>query len=89
MMNEKKRPHPWDTHHQFSIKTLLSKVQYEAGSRNPPPQLSPLSIQLRTVSKLTAYGERLGDDAMGMQGRRASLAGVLAGGVSFVPCVLL
>jgi len=38
---------------------------------------------------MTAYGERLGDDAMGMQGRRASLAGVLAGGVGFVPCVLL
>jgi len=38
---------------------------------------------------MTAYGERLGDDAMGMQDRRASLAGVLAGGVSFVPCVML
>jgi len=25
MMNEEKRPHPWDTHHQFPIKTLLSK----------------------------------------------------------------
>jgi len=25
IVNEKKRPHPWDTHHQFSIKTLLSK----------------------------------------------------------------
>ena len=24
IVNEKKRPHPWDTHHQFSIKTLLS-----------------------------------------------------------------
>jgi len=24
-VNEKKRPHPWDTHYQFSIKTLLSK----------------------------------------------------------------
>jgi len=22
--NSKKRPHPWDTHYQFSIKTLLS-----------------------------------------------------------------
>jgi len=61
----------------------------KAGSRNPSPPLSPLLIQLRTVSKMTAYGERLGDDAMGMQGRRASLAGVLAGGVGFVPCVLL
>jgi len=38
---------------------------------------------------MTAYGERLGDDAMGMQGRQARLAGVLAGGVGFVPCVLL
>jgi len=52
----------------------------KAGSRNHPPPLSPLLVQLRTVSKMTAYGE-LGDDAMGMQGRRASLAGVLAGGV--------
>jgi len=25
IVNEKKRPHPWDTHHQFSIKTLLSQ----------------------------------------------------------------
>ena len=24
IVNERKRPHPWDTHHQFSIKTLLS-----------------------------------------------------------------
>ena len=24
IVNEKTRPHPWDTHHQFSIKTLLS-----------------------------------------------------------------
>jgi len=24
IVNEKKRPHPWDTHYQFSIKTLLS-----------------------------------------------------------------
>jgi len=24
IVNEKKRPHSWDTHHQFSIKTLLS-----------------------------------------------------------------
>ena len=61
----------------------------KAGSRNPPPPLSPLLMQLCTVSKMTAYGERLGDDAMGMQGRRASLAGVLAGGVGFVSCLLL
>ena len=26
IVNGKKRPHPWDTHHQFSIKTLLSKA---------------------------------------------------------------
>jgi len=51
--------------------------------------LSPLLIQLRTVSKMIVYDERLGDDAMGMQGRRASLAGVLAGGVGFMSCVLL
>jgi len=24
IVNGKNRPHPWDTHHQFSIKTLLS-----------------------------------------------------------------
>jgi len=55
----------------------------KAGSRNPPPPLSPLLIQLHTVSNMTAYGERLGDDAMGIQGSRASLVGVLAGGVWF------
>jgi len=27
MVNEKKRPHPWDTHRQFSIKILLSNTQ--------------------------------------------------------------
>jgi len=60
----------------------------KAGSRSPPPPLSPLLVQLHTVSKMTAYGE-LGHDAMGKQGRRAGLAGVLAGGVGFVSCVLL
>jgi len=35
---------------------------------------------------MTDYGEQLGDDVMGVQGRRASLAGVLAGGVWF--CVV-
>jgi hypothetical protein len=25
IMNDKKRPHPWDTHYLFSINTLLSK----------------------------------------------------------------
>jgi len=30
---------------------------------------------------MTAYGEQLGDDAMGVQGSRARLAGVLAGRV--------
>ena len=45
--------------------------------------LSPLLIQLRTVSNMTAYGERLGDDAMGVQGSRARLVGMLAGGVWF------
>ena len=38
---------------------------------------------------MAADDERLGDDAMGVQGSRASLAGVLAGGVGFVSCVLL
>ena len=32
---------------------------------------------------MTVYGERLGDDAMGVQGSRARLAGMLAGGVWF------
>ena len=61
-----------------------------AGSRNPPPPLSTLLIhQLRTVPKMTADEERMGDDAMDVQGGQASLAGVLAGGVGFVSCVLL
>ena len=37
----------------------------------------------RPVSNMTACGERLGDDAMGVQGSRARLAGMLAGGVWF------
>jgi len=61
----------------------------KAGSRNPPPPLSPLLIQLHTVSKMTAYGEQLGNDAMNMQGRQAGLAGVLVGRLDFVLCVLL
>ena len=32
---------------------------------------------------MTAYGEQLGDDAMGIQGSQARLAGVLAGGFWF------
>jgi len=32
---------------------------------------------------MTVYGERRGDDAMGVQGSRVSLAGMLAGGVWF------
>ena len=56
----------------------------KAGSRNPPPPLSPLLVPLRTVSKMTVYGE-LGDDVMVKQGRRASLAGVLAGGMPLSP----
>ena len=58
----------------------------QSASRNPPPPHSPLLIQLRTVSRMTDYGEQLGDDVMGVQDRRASLAGVLAGGVWF--CVV-
>ena len=54
----------------------------KAGLRNTAPPLFPFLVQLHTVSKMTAYGE-LGDDVMGKQGRRASLAGVLAGGVPF------
>ena len=50
----------------------------KAGSCNPPQPRSPLLVQLRTVSNMTAYGE-LGDDTMGKQGGRAS-AGVLVGG---------
>jgi len=55
----------------------------KGGSRNPPSLLSPLLIQLHMVSKMTSYGERLKDDTMGVHGSRASLAGVLAGGVGF------
>jgi len=71
------------------ILPLLPTSPSKASSRNPPPPLSPHLIQLHAVSKMTAYGEQLGDDAMGVQGRQASLAGVLAGGVGFVLCVLL
>jgi len=71
------------------ILPLSTTSPNKAGSHNPPPLLSPLLIQLRTVSKMIAYDERFWDDAMGMQGRRASLAGVLAGGVGFMSCVLL
>jgi len=50
------------------------------GPRNPPPPRSLLLIhQLGTVSKMTANDERLGNDAMGVQGRRDNLEGVLAG----------
>ena len=31
--NEKKRPRPWDTHHQFSIKIPLSKSSHEVSHR--------------------------------------------------------
>jgi len=65
------------------ILSLSPTSPSKGGSRNPPPPLSPLLIQLRTVSKLTAYGERLGDDAMGVQGSRDRLAGMLACGVWF------
>jgi len=42
------------------------------------------------VSKMTAYGEPLGDDTMGVHGSRVSLAGVLAGGVGFrVVCTVV
>jgi len=27
IVNEKKRPHPWDTHYQFSIKTLSQTIK--------------------------------------------------------------
>ena len=37
----------------------------------------------RPVSNMTVCGERQGDDAMGVQGSRARLAGMLAGGVWF------
>ena len=64
-----------------SILPLSPTSPSKADSRNPPPPLSPLLIQLCMVSKMTVYGELLGDDAMGVQGSRASLVGVLAGGV--------
>ena len=94
---------PMETLHQLDaavdfILPLSPASPSKAGSRNPPPPLSPLLIQLRTVCKMTAYGiprpvsnmtacgERLGDDAMGVQGSRARLAGMLSGGVWF--CVV-
>jgi len=55
----------------------------KAGSRNPPPQLSPLLIQLCMVSKMTSYGEQLGDDNTGVQGSWGRLVGMLASGVWF------
>jgi len=33
IVNEKKRPHPWETYHQFSIKTLLSKQHTRINKR--------------------------------------------------------
>jgi len=44
----------------------------KAGSRNPPPPLSPLLVQLRTVSKIITYGE-MGDDVMGKHFNRISI----------------
>jgi len=44
IVNAKKRPHPWDTHHQFSIKTLLSiaQIRLEERSENPILRLRSL-----------------------------------------------
>ena len=67
------------------ILPLFPASPSKAGSRNPPPPLSPHLIQLRTVSNMTAYGERLGVDAMGVQGSRAHLAKI-AGGWGLVSC---
>ena len=43
IVNEKKRLHPWDNHHQFSIKILLSKKKpaEEGGTRRGRIQLEP------------------------------------------------
>jgi len=38
IVNGKKRPHPWDTHYQFSIKTLLSKEGGKRRKRKKPKQ---------------------------------------------------
>ena len=54
----------------------------KAGWRNPPQPLSPLLVQLRTVSKMTTYGE-LGHDAFSnWVGELVlhSLAGAVVGG---------
>jgi len=72
---------------------LPSSTATDSGTGiSPPPGLSPRLIQIRTVCKMaacgiprpisnmTVCGERLGDDAMGVQGSRARLAGMLAGG---------
>jgi len=34
--NETNQPHPWDTHSQFSIKTLLSTLKQKTGHGSKP-----------------------------------------------------
>ena len=46
IVNEKKRAHPWDTHHQFSIKTLLSDLFISKGQRQQIPFLSSLNLEI-------------------------------------------
>jgi len=46
IVNEKKRLHPWDTHHQFSIKTLLSDLFVSKGQQQQVPFLSSLNPEI-------------------------------------------
>jgi len=55
-----------------------------AGSRNPPPLCSPLSLhQVSMVSKMTTKVEGLSNDAMGVQGERADAQGLQVDGSGF------
>jgi len=49
IVNEKKRPHRWDTHHQFSIKTLLSKCKAHPVHR--------IEILIEILSKMKLFGQ--------------------------------
>jgi len=46
VVNEKKRPHPWDTHYQFSIKTSLSKGDGKKYTQKKPNTIYIISLVL-------------------------------------------
>jgi len=56
IVNEKKHPHPWDTHYQFSIKTLLSNGPdvRDVNVCSPYPPLA--IIRLPMLSCLLNFG---------------------------------